>query len=71
MNREAVALGTPVYTTFAGRLGAVDEHLVAVGRLRVLEDASDVVVERRPGQSEARTRPPDVLLECLLGAARG
>ena len=29
MNREAVALGTPVYTTFAGRLGAVDEQLVA------------------------------------------
>ena len=27
MNREAVALGTPVYTTFAGRLGAVDETL--------------------------------------------
>ena len=25
MNREAVALGVPVYTTFAGRLGAVDE----------------------------------------------
>ncbi len=35
MNREAVALGTPVYTTFAGRLGAVDERLVAEGRLRV------------------------------------
>ena len=28
MNREAVALGTPVYTTFAGRLGAVDEALI-------------------------------------------
>ena len=26
MNREAVALGTPVYTTFEGRLGAVDER---------------------------------------------
>jgi predicted glycosyltransferase len=25
MNREAVALGVPVYTTFAGRLGSVDE----------------------------------------------
>ena len=25
MNREAVALGVPVYTTFAGQLGAVDE----------------------------------------------
>ena len=29
MNREAVALGTPVYTTFQGRLGAVDERLIA------------------------------------------
>ena len=28
MNREAAALGVPVYTTFAGRLGAVDEGLV-------------------------------------------
>ena len=28
MNREAVALGVPVYTTFAGRLGAVDERLI-------------------------------------------
>ena len=26
MNREAVALGTPVCTTFEGRLGAVDER---------------------------------------------
>jgi predicted glycosyltransferase len=31
MNREAVALGVPVYTTFAGRLGAVDERLLAEG----------------------------------------
>ena len=29
MNREAVALGTPVWTTFEGRLGAVDERLIA------------------------------------------
>ena len=34
MNREAVALGTPVYTTFGGRLGAVDEQLIREGRLR-------------------------------------
>ncbi len=39
MNREAVALGTPVYTTFAGRMGAVDERLIAEGRLRQLTDA--------------------------------
>ena len=36
MNREAVALGTPVCTTFEGRLGAVDERLIAEGRLRQL-----------------------------------
>src|SRR3990170_2542979 len=33
MNREAVALGPPGYTTFAGRLGAVDEMLIGAGRL--------------------------------------
>ena len=33
MNREAVALGVPVYTTFEGRLGAVDERLIGEGRL--------------------------------------
>ena len=32
MNREAVVLGTPVYTTFAGRMGGVDERLVGRGR---------------------------------------
>ena len=31
MNREAVALGTPVWTTFAGTMGAVDEGLIADG----------------------------------------
>src|SRR3954471_16395234 len=47
MNREAVALGTPVWTTFEGRLGAVDERLIADGRLRRLTRAEDVVLERR------------------------
>ena len=32
MNREAAVLGTPVWTTFAGRLGGVDEQLVRQGR---------------------------------------
>ena len=41
MNREAVALGTPVWTTFEGRLGAVDERLIAEGRLRRLERPED------------------------------
>ena len=47
MNREAVALGTPVFTTFEGRLGAVDERLIAEGRLKLLRDPADVVVAKR------------------------
>jgi len=57
MNREAVALGTPVWTTFEGRMGAVDERLIAEGRLRKLERAEDVVLERRCG---CAARPPRV-----------
>ena len=47
MNREAVALGTPVFTVFEGRLGAVDERLIADGRLLRLTSADDVVLEKR------------------------
>ncbi len=47
MNREAVALGTPVFTVFEGRLGAVDEALIAEGRLRPLRSADEVVLEKR------------------------
>jgi predicted glycosyltransferase len=69
MNREAVALGTPVYTTFAGRLGAVDERLIEEGRLRPLESADDLVVERRPARSAPRTdRDPALLLDLMLSA---
>src|SRR3954447_7619959 len=56
MNREAVALGTPVWTTFEGRLGAVDERLIGEGRLRRLTRAEDVVLERRDGAAETVPR---------------
>ncbi|HYH59200.1 MAG TPA: DUF354 domain-containing protein [Thermoleophilaceae bacterium] len=56
MNREAVALGTPVFTTFEGRLGAVDERLLAEGRLRKLSSADEVVVEKRDRAVQDRVR---------------
>jgi predicted glycosyltransferase len=56
MNREAVALGTPVWTTFQGRLGAVDEGLIADGRLLVLERADDVQLQKRPASTRAQER---------------
>ncbi len=42
MNREAVALGTPVWSMFSGRLGAVDRSLIAAGRMHRLASADDV-----------------------------
>ena len=67
MNREAVALGTPVYTTFEGRLGAVDEALLRDGRLRRLSDPDDVRVERRSEHDALRPRrDPRELVTLLL-----
>lgn len=42
MNREATALGIPVYSIFRGPIGAVDRHLAATGRLVMIENRSDV-----------------------------
>jgi len=57
MNREAAVLGTPVWSIFEGRLGAVDEMLVGQGRLRILRDPDDVTVERKPAEAyEQRMR---------------
>lgn len=42
MNREAAALGVPVYSIFRGTLGAVDRYLSEAGRLVLLERAEDL-----------------------------
>jgi predicted glycosyltransferase len=42
MNREAAALGVPVYSIFRGRIGAVDRYLESKGRLTLLESKDDV-----------------------------
>ena len=68
MNREAVALGVPVYTMFAGRLGAVDEMLVRDGRLGALASADDVPLRKRDGSTKRQERNPALLLDLLLTA---
>jgi uncharacterized protein len=69
MNREAVALGTPVLTVFEGRLGAVDERLIADGRLRRLR-SPDVQIVKRSGAGSAGAervrRDPELLVGLLL-----
>ncbi len=42
MNREAAALGVPVYSIFRGRIGAVDRWLEEQGRLVLIESVEDV-----------------------------
>lgn len=73
MNREAVALGTPVYTTFEGRPGAVDERLIAEGRMCRLSRAEELDLSRRePNGEDARIRrDPGALVDLLLAPARG
>jgi len=70
MNREAIALGTPVYTTFSGRLGAVDESLIGEGRLKQLRDPADLDLDALPPRGERRRRDPNVFLDLLLGEHR-
>jgi len=69
MNREAVALGTPVYTTFSGRMGGVDEVLIQEGRLQVLEDPQALPLVKRTAPIGVRNpRDPAFLADAVLGA---
>ncbi|HET7445168.1 MAG TPA: DUF354 domain-containing protein [Solirubrobacterales bacterium] len=70
MNREAVALGTPVFTTFSGRMGGVDEALIAEGRLRVLDDPAALALSKRTTPiGVLHRRDPEILVAGVLSAA--
>lgn len=63
MNREAAALGVPVYSVFRGKIGAVDQYLADTGRLTLLESVEDVRTKinlvrwNRPAKPENTNRP--------------
>ncbi|MDQ3894035.1 MAG: DUF354 domain-containing protein [Actinomycetota bacterium] len=64
MNREAAVLGTPVWSIFEGRLGAVDELLLREGRLRLLRDAAEITVAKKPREAwrtRVRRNPAELL----------
>lgn len=67
MNREAVALGTPVYTTFEGRLGGVDEMLIREDRLQPLHDADAIELVKKSGGQGTERRDPNLLVDLVLG----
>jgi predicted glycosyltransferase len=68
MNREAAALGVPVYTTYGGRLGGVDEELIRQGRLKPLTDPRALELRKRRNATdrERMRRDPMQMLELLL-----
>jgi predicted glycosyltransferase len=71
MNREAAALGVPVYTTYGGRLGGVDEELIRQGRLKPLTDPRALELRKRGTKDEERVRrDPASMLELLLTPLR-
>jgi predicted glycosyltransferase len=74
MNREAAVLGTPVWSIFEGRMGAVDEQLIAAGRLRLLHDPVEIVVAKKADPDAWRHRvrrdPADLLRLAVPSAAR-
>jgi uncharacterized protein len=76
MNREAAALGVPVYSIFRGRLGAVDQYLQETGRLTVIEKLEDIpskiALNRRAPSSSSRQNPRvalDHILEAVISIA--
>jgi predicted glycosyltransferase len=69
MNREAVALGVPVYTTFSGRLGGVDEALIREGRLRPLTDPRAIELKKQHTSARRVRRDPALLTGLITEAA--
>ncbi len=65
MNREAAALGVPVYSIFRGRIGAVDRQLQREGKLTLIERIEDVQtrirLESRKKEAQLDTEPREAL----------
>jgi hypothetical protein len=63
MNREATALGVPVYSIFLGAIGAVDRHLQKTGRLVLIKSEADfstkIRLEKRPPPSQNAGLPTE------------
>jgi predicted glycosyltransferase len=71
MNREAAALGVPVFSIFRGQMGAVDRYLAKTGRLTLIEKIEDirtkiVLKRRKPGPWGSANQ--SAVLDCIVDA---
>jgi hypothetical protein len=67
MLREAAVLGTPAWSIFEGRQGAVDALLASEGRLRFLSGPDELELKKAPVERQRRARrdPADLLNAAL------
>lgn len=69
MNREAAALGVPVYSIFRGTIGAVDRYLEKENRLTLIESVEDVKnrisVIRRKKKNQTNSRDRRTLISIV------
>ncbi len=74
MNREAAALGVPVYSIFRGPIGAVDRYLESNGRLTLLTSVQDVQSkidirkrDSKPDHQRSESRSLESIMATLTG----
>jgi predicted glycosyltransferase len=76
MTREAAILGTPAYSLFAGKPGAVDAALEHAGRLTILREIEEVKNlqfaknVRASGSNYADTRTAEVILQHIIALGK-
>lgn len=66
MNREAAALGTPVYTILALKKGAVDKYLIKSGLLRELNNIKKIKLKKKNKSISLKSTNPEVLVDIFL-----
>ena len=73
MNREAAALGVPVYSIFRGKIGAVDRQLQQEGRLILIESVEDIrkkIILQRRQKNEQKIGNDRPALQAIVDGIR-
>ena len=78
MTREAAILGTPAYSLFAGKPGAIDAALELDGKLTILRNLEEVrglrlekSVRVRARSNSADARTAEVILQHIISLGAG
>jgi len=73
MNREAAALGVPVYSIFGGNIGSIDKYLSKNGRLTLLrsfEDIDSKIILKKWNRPEKLTKNNSETLNSIVNTIK-